>query len=404
MHILFLTMSKFASLNNRGIYEDLMREFVRNGHNVYVVSPAEKRDGIKTHIAQSSEGFTLLRVRTGNLQKTNLLEKGIATLRISSQFKKAIKSSFGKVRFDLIMYTTPPITLVNVIKYYKKRDKAKTFLLLKDIFPQNAIDIGVLRKSGAKGVIYRYFRKQESELYRISEHIGCMSKANADYVLANNPSVINDKITIVPNSIEPIDVSLSESERASMRDRYGIPQDKIVFVYGGNLGRPQDIPYIIECLKTQADNEKAYFLIVGDGTEFEKLKAYVDEDNPHNVKLLKRLPRDDFDKMLAACDVGLIFLDYRFTIPNYPSRLLSYMQAGIPVLACTDRNTDVGQDIVTGGFGWKCESNNPQSFADIIAEVVDCDFKTMGQKARDYLVEKFNVSDAYSGITEELNK
>ena len=387
-------MYHMSTIVTPGIYEDLMREFMRNQHKVFVVSPANDA----TKIVEESDNHAVLNVKTGQLQKSSFIKKGIATLRVPSLFTKAIKKYFAKQKFDLIIYSTPPITLVKTITYFKKRDKAKTFLLLKDIFPQNAIDIGALKTGGVKGIIYKFFRKKERKLYNISDNIGCMSKANVDYVLANNPEISNNKMSIVPNSIEPVCVSLSEEERIAMRDKYGIPQDKIVFVYGGNLGKPQDIPFIIECLKSQKENEKAYFLIVGDGTEFDRLQSFIDSEKPKNVKLLKRLPREDFDRMLAACDVGLIFLDHRFTIPNYPSRLLSYMQAGLPVLACTDKNTDVGDDIVGGGFGWKCESDSVDKFSDKIGEICDSNLIDMGQQGIAYLNEHFTVADTYKTI------
>ena len=91
MNILFLTMYAFRSLSDSGIYEDMLREFVQNGHSVYAVSPIEKREGEKTHVAESFAGFALLRVKTGDLQKTGFLKKGIATLRVPTQFTKAIK-------------------------------------------------------------------------------------------------------------------------------------------------------------------------------------------------------------------------------------------------------------------------------------------------------------------------
>ena len=99
-----------------------------------------------------------------NITKTNLIEKGISTLRISSQYKSAIKKYFSDVKLDLILYSTPPITLVNCIEYVKKRDGAKTYLLLKDIFPQNAVDLGMMQKSGVKGLLYKYFRCKEKKL------------------------------------------------------------------------------------------------------------------------------------------------------------------------------------------------------------------------------------------------
>ena len=113
---------------------------------------------------------------------------------------------------------------------------------------------------------------------------------------------------------------------------------------------------------------------------------------------MRRLPKVDFETMIAACDVGLIFLDHRFTIPNYPSRLLSYMQAGLPVLACTDPNTDVGKDIVDGGFGWWCESDDAENFSKLINEICCCDLTEKGNMARKYLNNHFDATDGYRAI------
>ena len=141
-----------------------------------------------------------------------------------------------------------------------------------------------------------------------------------------------------------------------------------------------------------------FFLIVGDGTEFAKIEAYVNEDKPSNVKLMKRLPKEDYDKMVGACDVGMIFLDHRFTIPNFPSRLLSYMQAKIPVLAVTDANTDVGKVIVDGGFGWWCESNDIESFDQTVQKICSLEDSGMRDKAYQYLINYFSVEKNYETI------
>ena len=113
------------------------------------------------------------------------------------------------------------------------------------------------------------------------------------------------------------------------------------------------------------------FLIVGDGTEYGLLEDYVCKSHQKNLKLMQRLPKEDYDTMVAACDVGMIFLDHRFTIPNFPSRLLGYMQAKLPVLAVTDPNTDIGKVIVDGGFGWWCESNNSELFVDKVNAILN---------------------------------
>lgn len=401
MNILFLTLLDFNSIDEHNIYTDLLREFAKHGHTIYVISPVERRKKQKTKLLRE-EKATILKLRIGNTQKTNIIEKGISTINIEPQFIRGIRKYFSNVKFDLVLYTTPPITLCKAIEFVKKRDNAQTYLMLKDIFPQNAVDIGMLSKAGWKGILYRYFRNKEKKLYKISDYIGCMSQANVDYVLKFNPSIQPEKVGICSNSIEVIDRSVEEEVRISIRNKYNIPLDRMVFVYGGNLGKPQGIDFLIKCLRSQKNNGKVFFLIVGDGTEYEKIHNYVEEDQPGNVRLMKRLPKEDYDTMVAACDVGMIFLDHRFTIPNFPSRLLSYMQAKIPILACTDVNTDIGRVIVNGGFGWWCESKNVDGFQQIIKKITQDSIESMKNIEYKYLIENYSVSKNYQIIMSDL--
>lgn len=397
MNILFLTLVNIKSFEEKqNIYADLCRELVHRGHQVHIVCPDES--GANTRLIPYERDSGVLKVRTGQVQKTSLLRKGIATLLLPFRMKGAICKQLKGNRYDLVVYSTPPITFCKVVEFVKRRDNAKTYLLLKDIFPQNAVDLGMMTKRGVKGLFYRYFRLKEKKLYRISDRIGCMSQANVDYVLKHNPEIDPKKVEICPNSIEVQDMSVSPEERIALRDKYGIPQDKKVFVYGGNLGKPQGIPFIIECLKKLNGHPDAYFLLVGDGTEFSKLQKFFDEEKPANMKLLNRLPKEDYDRMVAACDVGLIFLDHRFTIPNFPSRLLSYMQAGLPVLAATDPNTDIGKVITEGGFGWWCESNDANAFTSKVEVAIKADITPMQKAEKAYLLENYTVERAYGKI------
>ena len=109
---------------------------------------------------------------------------------------------FNNFAFDLILYSTPPITFNRLITELKKKTNASTYLLLKDIFPQNAVDLKMISE---KGLIYRYFRKREKILYQISDWIGCMSMANVNYVLKNNSWLAPEKVEVNPNSIEILD-------------------------------------------------------------------------------------------------------------------------------------------------------------------------------------------------------
>lgn len=401
MKILFLTLLDFKSINEHNIYTDLIREFVKNGHFVYVISPVEKRSVKKVEVIREGQ-VELLKLKIGNIQKTNLIEKGISTIALESMLVSGIRKYFSKVKFDLVLYSTPPITFQKAVQYIKKRDGAKTYLLLKDIFPQNSVDIGMLSKKGPKSLVYWYFRRKEEKLYALSDKIGCMSQANVEYVLKNNPWIRKDKVEICPNSIEVLDMCLTEKERREMRQKYDLPLNKKIFVYGGNLGKPQGIPFLIKCLYSQRNNPEVYFLIIGDGTEYGVLESFYKKCKLDNFRLMKRLAKEDYDSMVAACDVGMIFLDYRFTIPNFPSRILSYMQAGLPVLACTDSNTDVGEICEQGKFGWWCESKCLEMFEGLIPQICRSELKEAGKKAFAYLQKNYNVKNTYKIIVSSI--
>ena len=401
MNVLFLTLLDFESLDDSNLYTDLLREFTRQGHSVYVITPLERRQQKKTYIVSGSNS-EVLHLKTPNTQKTGIFEKGISMISIPFLYKKGVQRYFANIKFDLILYSTPPITLTSVVKYFKRRDKARTYLLLKDIFPQNAVDIGLMSKKGIQGLLYNCFRRQERELYKISDHIGCMSEANVRYLLSHNPEVSKEKVAVCPNSIQVVDKSIDDRTRNIIRSKYGIPLDKAVFVYGGNLCKPQGIPFLIECLKAEKDNQNVFFLIVGNGTEYSDLSDYVSASKHNNAKLMRRLPKEDYDPLVAACDVGMIFLDHRFTIPNFPSRLLGYMQAKLPVLAVTDSNTDIGTVITAGGFGWWCESDDVEKFKKLVEGIMSEQPDKMGENAFSFLSDHYDVRESYKIIMDSL--
>lgn len=394
MNVLFMSLVRINALEERNLYTDLLREFVREGHYVRIVSPVGGEP--TTDIRRGDHA--ILQVETAPIQKTGLLKKGIATLQIAPKIKAALKAHCADEKYDLILMATPPITLAGVVEYVKKRDGAKVYLLLKDIWPQGIADLGAISEHGP---VYRVFRMKEQKLYAISDRIGCMSPANVDYVLRHNPRLDAGKVELCPNSVEPVDTAVTPERRAALREKYGVPQDKTVFVYGGNLGRPQGIPFLMDCLRANVEKDDRFFVICGTGTEYPKLKAFMEEENPANVLLLGGLPHDEYEDFVAACDVGMIFLDHRFTIPNFPSRLLSYLQAGLPVLCCTDPNTDIGSIAEQGGFGWKCLSNDAAAFTRTADEACGIDLAAMGQAGRQYLLEHYTARQGYEIITKD---
>lgn len=399
MNLIFLTMSQNTDIQTRGIYSDLMRKFKNEGHEVYIVGPCERREGIPTKLYEN-ENLHLLKVRTLNLQKTNLIEKGLGQITLENVFKQAIKKYFSNVRFDLILYSTPPITFCNLVKYLKKRNpQAITYLLLKDIFPQNAVDLKMLKTSGIKGFIYKYFRSKERTLYAISDYIGCMSPANVKYVIEHNPEVDPDKVEEAPNTLETTPVALFEKgDRVIIRRRYKLPEEGTLFLYGGNLGKPQGIPFLLKCLDELKSRTDLHVLIVGSGTESQSLVNWIEMCRPGNVTYIPALPQTDYLDVVRCCDVGLVFLDNRFTIPNFPSRALDYLRFSMPILVASDKNCDMGPIAEQDGYGYWCESSSVSDFIAIVNRMMEADRDIMGKAAHVAFVEKYSIDRTYNAI------
>lgn len=401
MNIIFLTISRIPDVKSKGIYTDLMRKFRDEGHNVYIVTPNERRYSGKTS-QELTDGVNILRVKTLNLQKTNIIEKGIGTISIEYQFLDAIKKHYNNIEFDLILYSTPPITFSKIINYLKSTNKkAKSYLLLKDIFPQNAVDLGVLSKINP---LYWYFRKKEKILYSISDYIGCMSPANVSYILRHNKKLKIENVEVAPNSID-VTKHIENINCDLIKKKYDIPLDKMIFVYGGNIGKPQGVDFIIECLKFNKNKNNCHFVIVGSGTEYYKLAEWQQYEKPHNFTLIEHLDKSDYDNLVQACDVGLIFLDYRFTIPNFPSRLLNYLEFKKPIIVASDPNSDLGEIAAYNKFGLFCNSNDVEKFSKYIDNLIigKYDVKKMGDNGYNYLISHYQTQNTYNIIISHLN-
>jgi len=177
LNVLFITLARINSLRERGNYQDLINEFYKNGDKITVVCPNERRYSKRTELLEE-KGKSLLRVLVPNIQKVNFLEKFFSTLLIEYFFYYGIVKYFSHQKYDIIIYSTPPITIDNLVKNLKRKYNAKSYLLLKDIFPQNAVDLGIMNNNS---LIYKYFRNREVNLYQESDRIGVMSNANREY-------------------------------------------------------------------------------------------------------------------------------------------------------------------------------------------------------------------------------
>jgi glycosyltransferase involved in cell wall biosynthesis len=374
---------------NSTIYTDLAEELNNDGNEIIVVASDGDSEFENTQF-KIERGLKVLRVKTGCMYDVGLIQKGISVITLKFYIINAIKKYLSNECFDFILFETPPITTVDIIKWAMKYFKCPSYLMLKDIFPQNAVDIGLMKHND---IIFKFFKHKEEQLYKTSTVIGCMSEANRQYVLNHNSGIVEQKVKIFPNTkrVKPMLLKLDNYE---MRKKYNIPIDVVVALYGGNMGKPQGLDFFMEIIKSNKQNQKIFFVLVGRGTERNTINNFLLREEIKNAKLLDALPREDYEKLVIESDIGLIFLNKRFTIPNFPSRVLSYFEYGLPVLAATDKNTDFGEMVVHSQAGYWSEAGNIVDFNVNLSILVNDEEKrrTMGFKGQRYLKLNYSVS------------
>lgn len=405
MEILYLTLIDPA-LGKRGIYSDLLNACLQAGHRVTAVFADSPKNTQKTVLKQE-RGADILYVKTGEMFGVGFLKKGINTLLVEPRLTAAIKKHLKGRHYDVVLYATPPVTFASVVKYCRRAYGCASYLMLKDIFPQNAVDIGLF---AAGGPIHRLFLYKEKQLYGVSDHIGCMSEKNISYVREHNPETAG-KLELFPNTerVEPLPAQrlafLSGGICAfEQRQKWGIPKDRTVFVFGGNLGKPQAVDYLLRAVKAAEMEKNAFFLFVGNGGESERVREAV--AGSENARFIDFMPPEEYNALIAECDVGIISLDVRFSIPNYPSRTLGYMSMAMPILACTDNTTDVRQLIEQeAACGLWNLSDDVEGFLQNVKKLVGNPAMRikMGRSGREYFEGHFDVKRSVSILEEHFN-
>lgn len=393
MNILFISIA-WPAPGNRNLYSDLMDEFVLQGHRVQVAGTHHKSSENNKDLSEEN-GIQVLRIHSGQIMKTSYLRKAVALLTLGRKFRKAIDRYYGKEHLDLIIAPTPPITLSVLYKKLKRRYDAPFYLLLKDIWPQGSVDLKVFRKYSLP---WFYFRIHEKRLYRVADHIGTMSLMGADYIRSENSYIPGNKVEVCPNSIRPA-TDIPGKSGHEIRDKYGIPRDACVFIFSGNLGVGHGLYFLVEAIKALSAYSKAYFVIGGSGTQYTYLENRLEELSPGNVFLYSWLPREDFEDILATSDVGLVLL-YKYTSPQFPSRLLSYLEYSKAVLCAVNEATDIGSIVEQEECGREVEHGKLESFVDAVkylSEQVN-ERKRMGANGRKLLMDRFTVSHSYEII------
>lgn len=398
MKILFLLLQMPSEKKEGGMYVDLAAEFKNNGHDITLMAPD---NNYKSNCVREERNMKVVRVASRQTQGvSNMIKKGIALATISYFYKCAYKKYLSHEQFDLVLMPTPPITLTNFVLYVKRKTKAKFYLILRDIHPQSIASIGILKNK----VMYRYLDVLAKKCYKYADYIGCMSEGNISFIKKNNPSIEHSKILLLYNWI-------SDNKRTStdigqnIRKLYGL-NDKVVVLYGGNLGVGQKIENIVKLAEHCLNNEKVRFVVIGKGIELQRLQTIIEKKNLTNVLFIDFMPQSDYLEFVSSVDIGLVSINEKYKVPTCPSKAVSYMALGIPVFAIINPNNDYGTIIENAGAGYWVVGNDDNNMYMLFDKLIgNRELRNqMGGNGRKFYEKNCTTQVAYKTIIKQLAK
>ncbi|MBA4317055.1 MAG: glycosyltransferase WbuB [Flavobacterium sp.] len=351
------------------LFFELGRELTQRGHHVtvltgfpkYHVEKSKVNSELKKSIwvKEKMENMDVIRIRTLDMPRQIPIFRGLDQLTSSIMF-----FFFGLFlnnnRPDIILVYSPPLFLGITAFFLRLIKKGKFVLNVQDLFPQSAIDLGLLKNK----LLIKLFRIIESILYRKADAVTVHSSGNKVHVI--NCGGNQNHIHIVHN---PVDTKfiVPGNRNNEFRHRYDIPEIKFVVSFAGVIGYSQDLDTVIDAAKFLREYKDIEFYIVGDGVEKQRLIEMAKDLK--NVKFLPMLPKDEYLELLHASDLCLVTLRSEVKTPVVPSKILSIMAAGRPVVACLPLEGDAPIIIKDANCGICLEPDNPVKLSEAIAEI-----------------------------------
>ena len=395
MRILLLVVYYLPSpIASAKLIGDLAREFRDMGHEVLVAAPddAIRQDSEVTEEA----GIKVLRVRTGEIKSAPRWVRAWREMTLSTRMWRKGKNFFRQNPCDLIVYYSPTIFFGTLVTRLKCLYHCPSYLILRDIFPQWAVDAGILRRGSP---VHRFFESKEKLNYDAATVIGVQSPANLSYFSAQGLER-KYRLEVLYNWATATDDHESHSQ---YRNLFGL-QDKVVFFYGGNIGVAQDMDNVLRLAENMKSDRTAHFLLVGDGSEVKRLNSLIARRGLTNITIHPAVDQETYLDMLSGFDVGIVSLGRGLKTQNFPGKMLSYMERGKPILASINPGNDLGELLEKHEAGLVCLNGDDDRFERLARRLLaDRELRSrLGRNARSLLEDCFSVQRAARQILSHI--
>lgn len=337
------------------LMKELAEGLFKNGHKVTVVTVYPRHyltKNTKSKVFETfsdEEGIKVIRVKTLPLRKVNFIIRGISQLLLPFLIFSKIKSYVTEKPDSIIVYSPPlPLALAGIMA--KRKFRSKLLLNIQDIFPQNAIDLGILKNK----LLIKFFEWMESYIYSRADVITFNSDGGREFLIEKK-KVPREKIFTLYNWV---DVSEYEGGDPSFfRKKYGI-EDKFIFLFGGIFGPAQGMEFLINVAEKVSDLKNVLFLLVGDGTERKNIERMIKEKRISNVRLESFVSKEEFPLLVKSADVGVVCLSSANKTSFIPGKFLGYLASSKPVIAFLNKESGGFSLVEKAECGYAVRSDN----------------------------------------------
>lgn len=372
------------------LMKDLAEGLYCKGFNIWVATSypkynlADEKDIVLSKI-KDENGIKVLRIKTLPHHKVNFVIRGVAQISMPYVFFNEIKKNI-KEKIDIVIVHSPPLPLTITASKVKKFYKAKYILNLHDIFPQNAIDLGVLKSKS----LIKFFERMERNAYQNSDVIVVPSYSHKQY-LQKKRNIPAQKISVIYHWID-MTPFLELKRTGKFRKLYGL-EDKFIFLFGGVLGPSQGLDLLIKIANKIKENKDIVFLLVGDGSAKEDLIKMTEGLGLNNVLFKPFVSLEEYPELVKDCDVGIICLTEKNTTPAVPAKLLGYMAAGIPTVAFLHKESDGIKIIEEAKCGYTVRAGDLEKAVEAVEKLYNEKnrLKELGDNGFKYALNNFTV-------------
>lgn len=385
----------FPPLRSSGAVQlrDLSRELARQGHDVTVMVASPELD--EDYRIDMLDAVRVLRLRTPKTKDVNYARRTLGELLMPYWMMRNLKkSSLAGEHWEGVVWYSPTIFLGPIVNALKRANRCPSYLIVRDIFPEWAVDMGLM----GRGLPYRFFKAVANYQYAAANVIGVQTEGNLEYftgpcsVTTARLEVLHNWLALAPNRGCSIDL-----EKTQLAGRK-------IFVYAGNMGIAQGMGILLDLAARLRQRSDIGFVFVGRGSDAKRLREDAAARDLENVVFFDEIDPDEIPGLYAQCHVGLVALDPRHKSHNIPGKFLSYMQAGLPVLASINQGNDLESMIENKGVGAVCVDNSPESLAALAVDLTSRLQQDAGikQRCRHLAHEMFSAETAASSVIAAL--